>query len=164
MKVVSSKTNRWGHKTETVYGHCNCDENIRVIPCPVHFIKCWISVRNIYHHEQFGAKDFPFIHMNGKPLKCYQLNTWMHNVVIELNKVLNLNMDHNHRTPHTLRTGGCSDWARQGQPSWRIEMQGRWSSKMWRNTYINMNWKDMANLRGCTVSQLLKEIKSQPYE
>ena len=32
-------------------------------------------------------------------------------------------------TAHALRQRGCTDKARYGVPSWRIEMTGRWSSK-----------------------------------
>ena len=72
-------------------------------------------------------------------------------------------MNPEHYTPHCLRLGGCTDWARRGEPSWRIEMQGRWSSQIWRDTYINLDWKDMARIKGCTVSDLQKDIVRQPY-
>ena len=164
IQVIASKTNRWGHKLETIYTSCNCDDTIRNIPCPIHLTKHWISMRNKYHNTPFKDEDFLFIHKNKNPLMYDQLNTWMHNVINRLNTILSLNMNPAHYTPHTLRLGGCTDWARRGEPSWRIEMQGRWSSKIWRYTYINMDWKDMARLKGCTVSELLKEIKHQPYE
>ena len=72
-------------------------------------------------------------------------------------------MNPKHYTPHCLRIGGCTDWARQGKPAWKIERQGRWSSRMWKKTYVNMDWNDIANLHGCTVGDLLKGITEQPY-
>ena len=54
--------------------------------------------------------------------------------------------------------------ARHGIPSWRIEMSGRWRSNMWRNTYINTDWRDMAKIKNCTVSELLEQIKNKPYK
>ena len=88
----------------------------------------------------------------------------MHNVIGVLNRKLKLEMDPKKYTPHSLRQGGCTDLARYGVPSWRIEMKGRWRSKMWRHTYINTDWRDMARLAKCTVSDLLDRIKTQPYE
>ena len=87
----------------------------------------------------------------------------MHNVIGILNKKLSLNMDPKKYTPHCLRQGGCTDLARYGVPAWRIEMKGRWRSKMWRHTYINTDWRDMANWQ-CTVSELLNKLKTKPYD
>ena len=39
LKVDASKTNRWKHKTEISYAHCNCDRSRRIIPCPVHLLE-----------------------------------------------------------------------------------------------------------------------------
>ena len=88
----------------------------------------------------------------------------MHNAIPVLNRKLNLKMDPAMYTAHTLRLGGCTDMARKGVPNWKIEAQGRWSSKMWKYTYINMNWKDMADLRGGTVGDLLKGLVYKPYD
>ena len=49
--------------------------------------------------------------------------------------------------------------ARQGIPAWRIEMKARWTTTMWRHSYINTDWRDMANLNECTVTDLLDRIK-----
>ena len=164
IEVEASKTNRWRHKTEIIYASCNCYNKIRTTPCPVHFLKFWISFRNRFHNSVFKDSDFLFIHKNKSPLKYDNLNNWMHNVIGVLNKKLNLKMDPKKYTPHTLRQGRCTDLARYNTPSWQIEMKGRWRSKMWRNTYINTDWRDMAKLAGCTVGDLLKMIKTQPYE
>ena len=164
IQVSASKTNRFKHKTEIIYASCNCHQSIRTIPCPVHYTKYWITIRNKYHKSTFKDQDFLFIHKNGTPFKYDNLNNWMYNVINALNKKLNLNMDPKKYTPHTLRQGGCTDMARKGFPSWKIEMSGRWESKMWRKTYINTDWRDMANLCGCTVSDLISGITSQPYE
>ena len=163
-EVEASKTNRWKHKTEIIYTSCNCEKSVRITPCPVHYLKLWIHIRNRFHKRIFKDSDFLFVHRNGSPFKYDNLNNWMHNVIGVLNKKLNLNMDPNKYTPHSLRQGGCTDLARYGVPSWRIEMKGRWRSKMWRHTYINTDWRDMALLANCTVTELLNKIVFQPYE
>ena len=163
IEVEASKTNRWKHKTE-IYMPLNCDDSIRILSCPVHYLKFWILTRNRFHKNTFKQSDYLFIHKNGKPFRYDNINNWIHNVILALNRRLNLNMDPKKYTPHALRQGGCTDLARHGVPSWRIEMKGRWRSKMWRHTYINTDWRDMAKLAGCTVSDLLKKIKTQPYE
>ena len=61
IEVIASKTNRWRHKTEIVYASCNCNKDIRIIPCPVHFLKYWIISRNRFHKQSFKNTDFLFI-------------------------------------------------------------------------------------------------------
>ena len=88
----------------------------------------------------------------------------MFNAIVTLTKKLKVKLDPRKYTPHTLRQGGCTGMARHGVPSWRIEMTGRWRSKMWRKTYINTDWRDMAKLSNQTVTELLDKIKTIPYE
>ena len=161
--VKASKTNRWGHKTEIIYAACNCNRISRIIPCPVHYLKYWITIRDQYHKKKFLKSDFMFIHKDGEQFKYDHLNTWMFNAISLLGKKLRIKIDPSKYTPHTLRQGGCTDMARHGVPSWRIEMTGRWRSKMWRKTYINTDWRDMAKLSNHTVTELLDMIKSSPY-
>ena len=44
---------------------------------------------------------------------------------------MDIKLDPSNYTSHTLRQGGCTDMARHGVPSWRMEVTGRWSSKKW---------------------------------
>ncbi len=66
-------------------------------------------------------------------------------------------------TPHTLRVGRCTDLARQGKPGWYIEKAGRWSSKVWKDTYINLDWTDLALLLNRPQSELQHEIMVKPF-
>ena len=75
-----------------------------------------------------------------------------------------IKLDPSNYATHTLRQGGCTDMARHGVPSWRMEMTWRWSSKKLKKTYINADWRDIAKLSGFSVSTLLDLIKSQPVE
>ena len=164
IKVDASKTNRWKHKTEIIYAHCNCDKSIRIIPCPVHLLKHWINMRNAYHKIKFKSKDFIFIHKTGKPFRYDHLNNWLQNAIAIVARKMDIKLDPSNYTAHTLRQGGCTDMARHGVPSWRIEMTGRWSSKKWKKTYINTDWRDIAKISGFSVSTLLDQIKSQPVD
>ena len=163
IKVDKSKTNRHNNKLETVYASCNCNDPNRIIPCPPHMLKYYILCRNRYHRKIFRPKDDLFIKSNGDTLNYNNLNNWMHNAIVALNKRMGLKMNPNYYTPHTLRTGGCTDMARKGSPGWQIEAQGRWSTNMWKDTYINMDWKDMATLNNCTVTELKRNIVNRPY-
>ena len=163
VKVSNSKTNQDNSKLETIYAGCNCNDKDRVIPCPPHTLKYYITKRNSFHNRSFGPNEALFIKKNGKTLEYNNLNNWIHNAIAALNKRMNLKMNPAHYTAHTLRTGGCTDMARKGYPGWMIESQGRWSTNMWKDTYINMDWKDMARLRGCTVTELKCKILNRPY-
>ena len=76
----------------------------------------------------------------------------------------NIKLDASNYAAHTLRKEGCTDMARHGVSSWRIEMIRRWSSKKWKKIYINADWRGTAKLSGFSVSTLLDQIKSQPVE
>ena len=67
LKMDASKTNRWKHKTEIIYAHCNCDESMCIISCFVHLLKHWINMQNACKKINFKSRDFTFIHKSGKP-------------------------------------------------------------------------------------------------
>ena len=164
IKVEASKTNRWKNKTEIIYTKCNCKNRKRITPCPVHLLKHWISIRNKYHKRKFKPNDFLFIHTNKKPFQYDHLNNWLQNAIAIVAKKRNIKMDPSKYPPHSLRQGGCTDMARHNIPSWRIEMKGRWRSKMWKTTYINTDWRDIATLSGIPVTTLFENITSQPVD
>ena len=87
----------------------------------------------------------------------------MHTAILTINKNMKLNMNPGHYTPHSLRLGGCTDMIRYGYQAFDIEQKGRWSSQQWRHTYVNLNWRDMANLQDCTVAELKRNIIRKPY-
>ena len=43
---------------------------------------------------------------------------------------MNIKLDPSNYTANTLRQEGCTDMARHGVASWRIEMTGRWSENV----------------------------------
>ena len=125
IKVERSKTNRFGSRLETIYTPCICKVVSRITPCPVHYLKYWINVRNTFHNKQFTQSDFLFMNSNGSPYTYDALNHFMHKVISTINKRLNLNMIPSHYTPHCLRLGGCTDMARSGKSALEIEQKGK---------------------------------------
>ena len=164
IEVEASKTNRWKHKTEIIYAKCNCNKSNRIIPCPVHLLKHWINMRNAYHKIKFKGSDFLFIQKNKKPFRYDHLNNWLQNAIAIVSKKMKIKLDPSKYPAHSLRQGGCTDMARHNVPSWRIEMTGRWRSKMWKTTYINTDWRDISKLSGIPVTTLLDQIISQPVD
>ena len=72
---------------------CNCDDAIRIIPCPVHYLKYWILTRDTVHNKRFKKKHFLFLHENNKPFRCDHLSEWISSLTIDLNTKLNLKMN-----------------------------------------------------------------------
>ena len=110
-----------------------------------------------------NPKDYFLVRYNGKPLQYQHFNTWMKNVIRILNFKLRTKMNPKHYTPHVLRVGGCTDRARNGEQGWQIEKFGRWSSKVWKDTYINLDWSDLAILLNTTQTALQSRITTRPY-
>ena len=77
---------------------------------------------------------------------------------------MKIKMDPSKYPAHSLRQGGCTHMARHNVSYWRIEMTGRWRSKMRKTTYINTDWRDISKLSGIPVTTLLDRIISQPVE
>ena len=53
---------------------------------------------------------------NGKPMRYDHLNIFMFNCIVLINKMRKLKLTPSHYTPHTLRSGGCTDLARDDKP------------------------------------------------
>ena len=147
-----------------MHAHCNCNKSKRMMPRPLHLLKHWINMRNAYLKTNFRSKDLLFIHKNGKPSSYDCLNKWLQNAMTIVAKNMNVKMAPTNNTAHTIRQGSCTDMARHGVPSWRIqiEMTGRCASKGWKKMCFNTVWRDVAKLSGFTISSSLDQMKSQP--
>ena len=162
-KIRKSKMNKKGIKLDTVSRKCNCNGINAKIPCIVHTLKKYILRKNEVINKQITLKDDLFLLPNGRPLRYYHLNNFLHNVIIMINRNKNLRLNPIHYKPHSLRMGGCTDWARDGKPGWFIEQVGRWSSKVWKECYINLDFSDLALITGTSQSDLRAQIKNRPY-
>ena len=75
--------------------------------------------------------------MNGKPNKYNDLNDKMNDLITALGEKLNLKINLSCGAPHTLRQGGCTDFARKDSSAWRNEMKDRWESERFTKMYIS---------------------------
>ena len=164
VNIRFSKTNQLGDRIETMELECYCDKKLLGIsmPCPVHHLIKYLK-RRINKFGKLKGNDPVFITEKGESLPYKHLNCFMYNCIGELNEIYKVNMDPTHYTPHTLRVGGCTDKARLNWPGWRIERWGRWSSDLWKRTYINLKFNDIAALLGVTVSELKANMNAKPY-
>lgn len=116
--VKDSKMNRKGYKLEKLYQNCTCKDD-KIYPCVVHRLLFYFDLRR----RRFGAikpKDPVFVTRSNAEFTYSHLNTFMKNVIINLNSIKRLKMNPSHYTPHALRLGGCTDKAREGFQGWRI--------------------------------------------
>ena len=119
-----------------------------------------------FRKSKFGSikKGHPlFINKKGNIFKHEHMLNFMWNVIVNINKGLNIKLKPSHYTPHQLRSGACTDLARKGKPGWYIEIWCRWSSKTWKDHYINLDWRDLALLTNTTITDLQSKIVTKPY-
>ena len=164
INIRFSKTNQLGLKEETMDLECCCNRKILDInvPCPVHhLIKYLNKRRKIFGYLPWNSSVL--VYKDGSSVLYAHLNNFMFNCILKLNEIYKINMNPAHYTPHSLRVGGCTDKARLNWPGWRIEKWGRWSSKIWKETYIKMKFDDIAALLGVTVSFIKKNMTVKPY-
>ena len=99
--------------------------------------------RNRESGDRFTAKDPVLVTKTGKIFRYQHLNNFMFNAIKPINRIKKLKLKASNYTPHALRVGGCTDMARNGEPGWFIEQFGEWSSKIWKDVYINLDWSDL---------------------
>ena len=160
--ILYSKTNQQNKRLEKLFSPCTCYTD-KKIPCVVHRLRTYILWRNRKFNNKFTAKDPVFVTKTRKIFRYQHLNNFMFNVIKLINRSKNIKLNPANYTPHALRVGGCTDMARNGEPGWFIEQFGRWSSKIWKDVYINLDWSDLALLHKTTQSHLLSQIRARPY-
>ena len=152
-----SKTNTAG-RTELIYVSCLCHRQFcgEWAICPAH----WLLEYTVLRDRFFGRRssDFWLLCGNGRPVSVAMLGNYMRKCIRVMNRRLGLNMDPLHYTTHSLRVGGTLDRARNGDPGHSIETAGRWSSQIWRDTYISQDWRDLALLSGRSVRDLQSKV------
>ena len=161
VNLYRSKTNQHNNKEMIIMG-CTCKKQIlgTWCPCVVHHIKHYINFRNTIYGD--NPNGYFFMKSNGKPLSYDNMNVFLKNCIKHMNNNYNVNFDPKEYTPHSLRVGGCTDFARRGKPGYIIEQAGRWSSKTWKTTYINLDWRDISTLSGVPICEL-RECNLSPF-
>ena len=167
--LTHSKTNQFG-KRETISIPCLCHKKFvnEWVPCPVHHLKHYVSLRD----NLFPKRENFLIKANGKDVSFTNMTKFIRKCIDDMNahfypkwkhKYGNYLMNLKDYTPHSLRIGGCTDLARSGEAAYFIEQQGRWSSKCWKTTYINLDWRDISLLSGVSINDLKHSVTAQPY-
>ena len=158
--IKNSKTNQHNKRLEKLFTACTCNKDKKV-PCIVHRLRTNILWRNRMFPQ--SSNSTVFVTKTGKIFRYQHLNNFMFNVIGLINKYKKIKLKPSNYTPHALRVGGCTDLTRNGNPGWFNEQMGRWSSKIWKDLYVNLDWSDLALLHKTTQFRLLSKIKSRPY-
>ena len=87
------------------------------------------------------------------------MNDFLDKVIIGRSKATNVTLSPHHYTPHALRTEGATDLARLSPNMLFIQQFGRRKSEEWKRTYIELDFQDLAKLRGETITTLRELMK-----
>ena len=153
--LKKSKTNRYGSKFEQIAMKCRCGtlQFGKPAQCVVHALKTYLLVR--YHRFGRLRPRYPlFITQHNTALKYDKIRRFIKAAISCIADKQNISLDTAYYSPHCLRTGGCTDLSRAGTPAHLVSRFGRWNSDCWKQIYINLDFFDLARLRGETVSDL----------
>lgn len=158
-----SKTNR-GRKPDRIYISCLCKERFcgqRVV-CPAHILVRYVRMRDRYFPKAKRPNEALLLRSDGKCVSYRDILRWIRQAILCFNKEANLRLDPAHYAGHSLRLGGCTDRARNGDPGHMIETLGRWSSMTWKKVYIDLEWQDIILLSGKSARQL-QQMAVNPF-
>lgn len=137
------KTNKTGEYNAVVAVDCSCPDPI----CGVHILWRFLQYRKRYFEEI--PSDPVFLQKrNDKPM----LQTHMRNLIFNL--AMQMGLDPKDYSPHSLRSGRCSDLKRANKPDWAIKRWGRWRSDCWKKYYLKLDFSDIAKLSHLSFDQL----------
>ena len=162
--LYKSKTNQLSKKQERILLSCKCNKRVLGIfmPCPVHHLVRYIKA-HIKLFGEFQNSDPLLTMMNGKVLRYNYVHNFMYNSINAINTNENLQMDPKFYTPHTLRIGGCTDLARANVPGHLLERFGRWTTQIWKEKYISLDFSDIAILNDTTITDIRDSMVSCPW-
>ncbi len=165
--IPFSKTNPHNDKLELVHTECVCVyKGFKTLerPCLVHLVLHYFKMRFHWFNNNPLLLKEPFLLLkNKKHYRFDHIRNFIWNAILIINKRKKLQLNPEVYTPHALRVGGCTDKAREGYPGWYLEKWGRWSTNIWKRTYINLDWRDLAILHNKTISELTSNIANKPY-
>ena len=152
---LGSKTNQRNEFVERLAVQCKCGMKRfgYKIVCPVHFMKKYIR----RCERKFGPykEDDPLLkNKEGKRYQYHHLNHFLHNGLDWIAKYSGVPIDSRFYTPHSLRVGGTTDNGRDGWQCFKITRFGRWRTTEWRDIYIQLDFYDIAKLRGETTTEI----------
>ena len=137
------KTNKFGRFNAKVAVDCTCPDPI----CGVHILWRFLNLRN----KEFGAtaEEPVFLQIrNNMPM----LQTHMR--VLVRNVITSMGLKGEDYSPHSLRSGRCSDLKRANKPDWAIKAWGRWRTDCWKKYYLKLDFSDIASLSKLSLNEL----------
>ncbi len=159
--INTSKQNKEGRR-ELIAISCVCKRKYagEWCPCGVHHLKRFVTMRD----SRFGSDPSAplLLKANEHNVSYENMRMYLRDVIHTINTMEQMAMNPVEYTPHTLRVGGCTDMVRNGEPGHMVEQQGRWSSKVWKTTYLNLDWRDIVRLSGKSIHEL-RSANRQPF-
>ena len=140
------KTNKYGLYNAKVSVKCTCSETETDPLCPVHIALQYLKLRD----REYGTDpSYPLImNLKGMPMTQYHFRNFMKRAA------LYLGLDPNDYSPHSCRSGRCTDLRRANKPDWAIKIWGRWRSDCWKDYYLKLDMSDMAKISHLSYDDL----------
>ena len=139
------KANKFGLYNAKVATNCTCTTTTDPL-CPVHVLLQFLKLRD----REFGSEpNTPLLlGLNGMPLSQTQFRNFMKKAAIHLR------LDPKFYSPHSLRSGRCTDLKRARKPDWAIKIWGRWRSDCWKTHYLKLDMSEIAKVSNLTYDEL----------
>ena len=160
LTIIDSKTNKYNQHQELVSVRCVCGHKRLGFdcPCPVHFLLDFLAFREGFFGRKPRVHDFVIISKFNVQLSMYKMNMFLKKGVRMVGKHYRTPIQPLRYSTHGLRHGGCTDMARLGIQSDKIQLWGRWRSECWKLIYVNLDLWDIARLHRLSLGQLREQI------
>ena len=140
------KTNKYGLYNAKVGVKCTCVGTNTDPLCPVHIALQYIRLRD----REYGSDpDKPLIlSLKGMPMTQNHFRNFMKKAAVHLG------LDPKYYSPHSLRSGRCTDLKRANKPDWAVKIWGRWRSDCWKEYYLKLDMSDIAKISSLSYDDL----------
>ena len=161
LKLDKTKTNQQHKQIEILSIDCQCNESRfgKLLPCLVHYMIEYQRFRKRLWGKP--SKSAPLlVNAEGESLKYWQVNNFLHKAILTLTHHSRIPLIPHQYTPHSLRVGGTTDLARSGANLLNIQKFGRWTTKEWQDTYVQLDFTDLARLTGQTTTSIRHSMRN----
>ena len=155
--LYKSKTNK-GRRPDKIYISCLCQQRFcgHQVVCPAHILSRYVRIRDRFFPKTKTPRAPLLLRSNGRCVSYRDIGRWIRLAIQVFNETTQFRLEPLHYAGHSLRLGGCTDRARNGDAGHMIETLGRWSSLTWKKVYIDLDWQDIILLSGKSARQLQK--------
>jgi len=153
--LYRSKTNK-GRRPDKIHISCLCHKHFcgHQVICPAHVLERYIIMRDRAFPHRRGSQEPLLLKEDGRYVSARNLTSWLRSAIRRINHRTGYQLTAAHYSGHSLRLGGCTDRARNGDPGHMIETLGRWASLTWKQVYIDLDWDDLIILSGKSAREL----------